>query len=214
MFQPAAQAPSTVTRSATLVGFADADAGLPAGAPAPPPLRAEAPRKKSAGLGVLGKIADAIAGGHGTRPASTSVAQEKSAPTYGVDPLEALLGRQLASGLWDEGDGIADDELRRMRATARALLELLDRGINSSHPLHGGQIKKAIEALLQLAPTVAARDPAVAELALGVAWLAASGHRTRKQIETTVAKTRPLAGLRVWLADEQALRARLEQLSA
>jgi Ca-activated chloride channel family protein len=215
MQRPAVQAPQKLMHAATLAGFGAAAAGAPAraSAHAPPPTRAAAARKKSSAVGVLGRIADALSGGHAADPSSRA-AQEKATPAYSVSPLQALLGRQLASGLWDEGDGIADDELRQMRATARALLELLDRGINSSHPLHGAQIKKAIEALLQLAPTVAARDPAVAELALGVAWLAASGHRTRKQIEVTVAKTRPLAGLRVWLADEQALRARLDQLSA
>jgi Ca-activated chloride channel family protein len=114
--------------------------------------------------------------------------------------------------LWDESDATADDELRRVRATARALLELLDLGVTSTHALHGGQVKKAIEALLPLIPSVAARDPKVAELALGAAWLSSSGRRTRRQIEDEVAKL--AVTLRVWLNDEHALRAHLGQLSA
>jgi Ca-activated chloride channel family protein len=153
------------------------------------------------------------------RPAKKAAEQSavwkaEAASAAPPDPVLSLLGRQLASGLWDEPDTTADDEVRRARATARALLELIDLGVSSSHPMHGAQVKKAIEALLQVAPSVAERDPQVAQLALGVAYLAASGPRTRRRIESAVDAIATLAGLRVWLADEHALRARLDQLSA
>jgi hypothetical protein len=124
------------------------------------------------------------------------------------------MARQLASGLWDEGDGTADDEVRQLRASARALLELCDLGITSTHPLHGRPIKKAIEAIVRLAPKVAVRDPATAELALGVAWLVSSGRRTRKEIEAAVAACTPVGKLQVWLGDERALRGHLDALAA
>ena len=71
--------------------------------------------------------------------------------------------------------------------------------------------RSRFEQLVSTAPAVAARDKKVAELALGVAWLAASGRRTRRQIEDEVGKS--AVTLRVWLADAEALKAHLEQLS-
>jgi Ca-activated chloride channel family protein len=209
-------------------GFGGAG-GAPGGPPRampPAPPAASAPMAPSKSRGILGRAADALAGITAKKAANSSFrrrqeadlddgapAAEMNAPAEpNADPVMAILERQLASGLWDENDSIADDDVRRARATARALLELIDLGVTSAHPLHGAQIKKAVEALLSAAPALAARDKKVAELALGVAWLAASGRRTRRQIEDEVGKT--AVTLRVWLADAEALKAHLEQLSA
>ncbi|QSQ20537.1 VWA domain-containing protein [Pyxidicoccus parkwayensis] len=122
---------------------------------------------------------------------------------------EALLGRQLANGLW-AGTGTGPEPVRQARATALALLELLREGVTSSHPLHGAQVKKAVEALLSLAASITG-EPQVAELALGVAWLVAAGPRTRGRIEQAA---KPLAGLNGRMGNEVALRQHVDTLAA
>jgi Ca-activated chloride channel family protein len=129
-------------------------------------------------------------------------------PTEGVD-VTALLSRQLASGLW-AGTGTDAEPVRQARATALALLELLRQGITSNHPLHGAQVKKAVDALLSLASGLTG-VPEVAELALGVAWLVAAGPRTRGRI---VQAAQPLAGLSACIGDEVKLRKHVDTLAA
>ena len=124
------------------------------------------------------------------------------------EDLGGLLGRQLANGLWDD-HGQGPEAVRQARATARMLLVLLRQGITSSHPLHGAQVKKAVDALLALAPQLT-QAPDVAELALGVAWLVASGPRTRGRIEQAA---KPLPGLGGRLGDTAALRQHVETLA-
>ena len=119
-----------------------------------------------------------------------------------------LLERQLASGLW-AGTGAGTEPVRQARATALALLELLRQGITSSHPLHGAQVKKAVEALLALVAQLGG-TPEVAELALGVAWLVAAGPRTRGKIAQAA---QPLAGLSSRLENEVALRQHVDALA-
>jgi Ca-activated chloride channel family protein len=125
------------------------------------------------------------------------------------DAVGALLGRQLASGLW-AGAGEGPEPVRQARGTALALLELLRHGITSSHALHGAQVKKAVDALLSLAASLTGA-PEVAELALGVAWLAAAGPRTRGRIEQAA---KPLTGLDGRLGNEVALRQHVDALAA
>ncbi|ATB45205.1 VIT domain-containing protein [Corallococcus macrosporus] len=135
---------------------------------------------------------------------------EAPAAEGGVDTgAESLLSRQLANGLW-EGTGEGAEPVRQARATALALLTLLREGITSSHPLHGAQVKKAVEALLSLAASLGG-DARVAELALGVAWLAAAGPRTRGRIEQAA---KPLTGLNGRLGNEVALREHVDTLAA
>jgi Ca-activated chloride channel family protein len=129
-------------------------------------------------------------------------------PTEGAD-VTALLSRQLASGLW-EGTGTGTEPVRQARATALALLELLRQGITSNHPLHGAQVKKAVEALLSLAAGLTG-VPEVAELALGVSWLVAAGPRTRGRI---VQAAQPLAGLSACINDEAKVRQHVDTLAA
>ena len=125
-----------------------------------------------------------------------------------ADPLRELLQRQLASGLWDD-PAAPGDPFAQARATTEALRELLRAGVDTAHGLYGAQVKKAVAALARLARTLVARDRDLAERALGVAWLAASGRRTRREVEDAVAHEPALAGLRAQLGDEQALRTRL-----
>jgi Ca-activated chloride channel family protein len=123
-----------------------------------------------------------------------------------VDPVTAILASQLASGLWD------DPHAGEVRATARALVELLKRGVTTAHPLHGPQVKKAVEVLIERALLVAAKEPRLAELAIAVAWLIASGPRTRASIAGLVDTTPALAPLRGRL-DDTSLRADLDRLA-
>src|SRR6218665_3535604 len=125
--------------------------------------------------------------------ASEGARDELAPEASGVD----LLGQQLASGLW-AGQGAGTEPVRQARATALALLELLRQGITSTHPLHGAQVKKAVEALLALMPSLDKASD-VAELALGVAWLVSAGPRTRGRISQAA---RPLAGLPARLENE------------
>jgi Ca-activated chloride channel family protein len=123
------------------------------------------------------------------------------------DPVVALLGRQLASGLW-EGGG---DDAGRLRATAKALLELHALGISTTHALHAAQVKKAVDAILAVCAGVAAKDAKAAQLALGAAWLVATGARSRKELTAAVKKSAP--ALEPLLAgDESALIQHLSSL--
>ncbi len=79
----------------------------------------------------------------------------------------ALFSQQLASGLWEEGG--AGDDVDRMRTTARVLLQLWRAQVTTGHRFYGAQVRKAIEAVSNLAGSIAAGDAAVAAGALGVA---------------------------------------------
>lgn len=175
--------------------------------------KADVSKKRSKG-GILSRIFDGAPASESLKEAeaeeSNAYLEEAPVAEGGVDMgAESLLSRQLANGLWD-GTGEGSESVRQARATALALLTLLREGITSSHPLHGAQVKKAVEALLSLAASLSG-DAQVAELALGVAWLAAAGPRTRGRIEQAA---KPLAGLGGKLGNEVALREHVDTLAA
>lgn len=174
----------------------------------------KAAKKKREKGGILSRFFDGAQASESLKEAefeeSDASLAEAPAAEGGVDTgAEGLLSRQLANGLW-EGTGEGSEPVRQARATALALLTLLREGITSSHPLHGAQVKKAVEALLSLAASLSG-DAQVAELALGVAWLAAAGPRTRGRIEQAA---KPLAGLNGRLGNEVALREHVDTLAA
>ncbi|WIG94804.1 VIT domain-containing protein [Myxococcus sp. SDU36] len=175
--------------------------------------KADVMKKRSKG-GILSRFFDGAPVSESLKEAeaeaSAAYPAEAPAAEGGVDMgAESLLSRQLANGLWD-GTGEGSEPVRQARATALALLTLLREGITSSHPLHGAQVKKAVEALLSLAAGLSS-DAQVSELALGVAWLAAAGPRTRGRIEQAA---KPLAGLTGRLGNEVALREHVDTLAA
>ncbi|WP_225408373.1 VIT domain-containing protein [Stigmatella hybrida] len=177
------------------------------GFPVPPPPAAPAPapaKKKGLLDGLFGKAEAPVLVKESSRREQPAAAPEPQGP----EDVTTLLSRQLASGLWD-GAGPGTEAERQARATALALLELLRQGITSQHPLHGAQVKKAVEALLQLTPGLG-HAPAVVELALGVAWLVAAGPRTRGRIAQAA---QPLAGLSTRMGDEAALRQHVDALA-
>ncbi len=93
------------------------------------------------------------------------------------DPIEAVLFRQRADGLW----GGADDELA---ATAMALGQLADAGVTSGHPLHGAPVKKAIEALCARAES--GERSAELRTALQAALRATAGARTKARVQAAI----------------------------
>lgn len=195
---PAAGAPPPPR--AAVAGFGGAPDGAPTGAPPPPrPMAFEAftdasLREEAPGLAYAMLDAEDEAAAMAERGASG-------------DPVRELLARQAASGLW-EPPGRDPVE-----ATVEALVALLRLGLSTSHPVHGAQIKKAVDALLA---RVEHERPAprVVELALGVAWLLASGRRTRRSIEDTARASADLAALAAALGDEPAVRAHVDRLAS
>ena len=122
------------------------------------------------------------------------------------DATGALLLAQLASGLWGPSEGSegseGDDELRA-RATVQALLQLLRAGVGAAHPIHGAQVKKAVEAVVKLAGRLET-EPRLRELLLAAAWLLADGKRLRARV------AKELGGA----PQEAAVRARVDELAA
>ena len=121
-----------------------------------------------------------------------------------VDPTLAILEEQAASGLW-EGSGTATTT-----ATVSALVRLLRLGLTTTHPVHGAQIKKATGALaLHLRGAVGRGvDVRLVELGLAVAWVLATGRRTRLEIEEAARAEGVAAPV-----DERAARARVDALA-
>jgi Ca-activated chloride channel family protein len=128
-----------------------------------------------------------------------------------ADPVTVVLQRQLASGLWEPSGG--GDGAAQAVATARALLELLEHGITTSHATHGAQVRKAVASLAALLLKIAHVDAAAAEFAASVAWLVATGPRSRAQLEDVLKNDQRLKSLRSSFDDEAALRKRVEGLS-
>ena len=132
------------------------------------------------------------------------VGAEQTAKKGSGDPIVEILERQLASGLWDsEGKDSAD--VRLVRGTTRSLLALYKAGVTTSHPVHGAQVRKAIDALLPLVREVADAAPDLAELTLAVAWVMASGSRTRQAITAVLTEVAILHAASARFADEAGL---------
>lgn len=144
--------------------------------------------------------------------ASASESEDDARPTGRPQPLDAstILARQSASGLWEEA---GRDPIE---ATAFALTSLLPFGINTSHAMYGAQIKKAIEALLDRVAAASSFDPKILALALGAAWLLASGRRTRGAVEAAARTHAGIAGVDVLVAAfgrEDEMRAHVDRLA-
>lgn len=124
-----------------------------------------------------------------------------------ADPLTTLLERQSASGLW-EAPGRTPIE-----ATVDALLVLLRLGISTSHPVHGAQTKKAVEALLDALAAASSADAKLAELALGTLWLLSTGRRTRSTIKQALSARHGLEALAAVLGRDDEVRAYVERIA-
>ncbi len=145
-------------------------------------------------LDMLGEVAR-------SRPASAS-----------ADPaLGATFARQLASGLW-EGEGGGD--VAALMATARALARAFADGVDAAHAIYGAQVKKAIDAILALAPRLAGDASAerAVNAALLAAYLVASGRRQKESLRTLVRGS--FAAITAELDSPDAARAKLAELTA
>lgn len=124
-----------------------------------------------------------------------------------------IFERQLASGLW-EGD--TDGDAARLMATARALASCFAQGVDTAHPLHGAQLKKAVLAICQLAAEVARRGGSEREVmaALTAAFLVATGPRLRRDVVAVIdaSGSASLRSLAAHLTTRDAARARLLEL--
>ncbi|MCL2778868.1 MAG: VIT and VWA domain-containing protein [Polyangiaceae bacterium] len=185
------------------VGRAVAFASAPA---APAPMMAAARMRPAAAPTPSGFAPMPAARAFAAPSPAPSAFEQKSVAE--ADPILVLLSQQTASGLWEEPgrDSIA--------LTADALLKLSRLGLSTAHAVYGAQLKKAVDALLDRFTRIdLAIEPQIRELALGVAWLVASGRRTRRTVEDAVrCGGHELAALAAVLGDEHAVRARVDTL--
>jgi Ca-activated chloride channel family protein len=192
----------------------------PSGMPMPPPqspMPAAPLSAKKGGRSLLGHLGDLISGAFSSgeaddgarafegvadsRPAMRSAGAAAQAP---VRTTVEILEAQQASGLWIE-PGPKPETARTIVATVRALLALAGEGIGTADPLHGGQVRKAVDALVALVAKERLSGD-LAELALGAAWLAATGRRTRGAIERAIHAESSLGRLGAMLGSEEAVR--------
>lgn len=131
-------------------------------------------------------------------------AELEAAPSMPAPGGKGLLERQLASGLW-----AGKDDAGTLRATTDALLALADEGITTSHALYGAQVRKAVEALVQLARKLATAEASLVERALGAAWLVATGARTKSLVEGALKDVAPTGAIVAKLGDVASVRTAL-----
>lgn len=161
---PFAGAPPSPQRR--LARSIDRSKGGPGGAP---PMDSEADE--------IAGVLEEEAAYEGSAWASGAEAESVSKPRSSSDPVTATLERQSASGLWEEQGRDS------IEVTVEALLVLVRLGVSTSHPVHGAQTKKAVDALLAALEAAPRLDPKLAEIALAALWLVSTGRRTRVAIK-------------------------------
>lgn len=132
------------------------------------------------------------------------------------DPATVLFQHQLASGLWG-GDGREDAD--RMEATAKALAAAFAAGIDTAHAIYGAQLKKAVQAVCDLAQRMLSLGghERVVTAGLSAAFLvAASSRRLRAQVldVARASSSAPVRELASQLTDARAAQAKLVSLGA
>lgn len=123
------------------------------------------------------------------------------------DPVTATLERQAASGLWEEAGR------EPIEVTVEALLVLVRLGVSTSHPVHGAQTRKAVDALLAALAAAPRLDPKLAELAFAALWLLSTGRRTRGAIKEAASERVGLEELSALLGRDEDVRAHVERLA-
>jgi len=180
--------------------------GTTMAAPAYAPMASAGPMPKRSAPSLVARAARAVGSlfeGAAPPPAAPMampvIPMDEEEINESSDPAFAIFSRQLANGLFDDG-GSEPDDVRLVASTTRAFVAMLREGIDAAHPLHGELVRKAIVALLPLIAQLADRD--LAARALSAAWIAASGKRTRKLVESSAKTT----GIILRTDDEEALR--------
>ncbi|MBL8685200.1 MAG: VWA domain-containing protein [Myxococcales bacterium] len=166
---------------------------------------AEKSKAKESKPSMLGRVASMLGiGGSSASDARAAAPSTKLAAT--PEAPATIMGRQLASGLFSESDDRA-----AVRETALALWKLAQQSVNTTHPMYGTPVKKAVEALLERVKKLASSEQSLAAFALGVAWLVATGRRTRADIESVASGNASCAGR---LTDEPSVRAWIESVAS
>jgi Ca-activated chloride channel family protein len=206
--------PAQMARRSLAASASAAKPGI-GGAAMPPPPRAVAAFDLDGGddddeRTFAARVVAPLAQAPAPAPASAMAMGPPPAKKKALDPVVALLSRQAASGLWEEP---GKDPLA---TTIDALLALLREGVTGAHPVHGAQIKKAVDALVDAlaAGRPAPADQRIVELALALAWLHSTGRRTRRTIEDATRARQGLDALVATLGDERAVRARVDALAS
>jgi Ca-activated chloride channel family protein len=135
------------------------------------------------------------------------------APAGGAPAAEDLGGvfaRQLASGLWESRD--ASDK-GRLVATTEHLERCVREGVDTSHPVYGAQVAKAVDALCTLAETMALAGTADKEVGRALLAMAAvsTGKRARARLTAiaTAAKSETVRSVAAHVSNQEAAKKRL-----
>ena len=115
------------------------------------------------------------------------------------EELGGMFARQLASGLWESGNGSEED---RLATTTACLSRCVSEGVDTSHAVYGAQVTKAVEALSALAEALAGKggsDAAVIQALLVMAAVS-SGKRARARL-VAIAEAAGSAAVKAIAAD-------------
>ena len=115
------------------------------------------------------------------------------------EDIGGMFARQLASGLWESGDS---SEAGRLAATTACLLRCAREGIDTSNPIYGAQVTKAVEALSTVAESLSQKGESDAEVvrALLVMVAVSTGKRARGRV-AAIAQAAKSAAVKAIVAD-------------
>jgi Ca-activated chloride channel family protein len=184
-------------------------APAPASAGAPSPKRPAPPAPpRSAAPGLLER---AVSRAREVFGDPSHLEQTRGGQALADDTIGGLFAEQLASGLWAT---TGSEDAATLMSTARALARAFAEGIDAAHSIYGAQVKKAIDAILALAPRLASSPEGerAASAALLAAFLVASGRRQKTELRALVAQT--FARIAPDLDSPKAARERLVELTA
>lgn len=128
-----------------------------------PADRMQAPSDEALGFEDVGEIAASIA----PEPARAV-----------IEEIGAMFARQLASGLWENGDA---SDTGRLATTTACLERCAREGIDTSNPVYGAQVTKAVEALSAVAESLAQKGESDTQVARALLVMVAvsTGKRAR-----------------------------------
>jgi len=139
-------------------------------------------------------------------------AKVSPAKGHAAEDLGNVFARQLASGLWESSDGTDEGHFK----TTTAILERCMReGIDTSHPMYGTQITKAVDALCSLVEnwSISGQHDNEVIQALLVMAAVVTGKRARTKLEViaTKAKNQAIKSITPHLSNRDAAKKRLEE---
>ena len=98
-----------------------------------------------------------------------------------IEEIGAMFARQLASGLWESGDA---SDAGRLAATTACLERCVREGIDTSNPVYGAQVTKAVDALSTVAESLAQKGESDVHVARALLVMVAvsTGKRARGRV--------------------------------